>query len=223
MTKYVILAYFAILSLHGFAQTEAIVTYNFESFGDFKIETTLRIKGSKSYYSHYQENVEINTDDGYTFWHYKNDIDWYRDGETGEIFEQREKYKYPVLNAQHPATIEWEILEETMMIAGFKAQKAITTPLKEDETTAPYGQLIAWFTTELPFDTGPERYFGLPGLIIKIQYTGRRESCTLKEIRFREVADWTIKNEGIKVTSEQLIDPFEINKKWLKEQKKKGK
>ena len=170
MTKYVLLAYFAILSFYCSAQTEAIVTYNFESFGGFKIETTLRIKGSKSYYSHYQDNTEINTEEGYTFWHYKNDIDWYRDGETGEIFEQRQAMKFPILNAQHPSEIKWEILEETQMIAGFKAQKAVTVPLKEDDTVFPYKQLIAWFTTELPFDTGPERYFGLPGLIIKIEY-----------------------------------------------------
>ncbi len=54
----------------------------------------------------------------------------------------------------------WQLTEDTATIAGYKTQKATTD----------FGgrSWIAWFSPELPFNDGPYKFNGLPGLIVKI-------------------------------------------------------
>ncbi|ADQ82341.1 GLPGLI family protein [Riemerella anatipestifer] len=67
----------------------------------------------------------------------------------------------------------WEILPETTKIGNYETQKAKTT----------YGgrTWIAWFTTEIPMPDGPYKFFGLPGLIVKVEDTKGDYSFDLKE------------------------------------------
>jgi GLPGLI family protein len=59
--------------------------------------------------------------------------------------------------------LKWTILGDTMKISGYNCQNA---------TTNFRGRLyIAWFTPELPWNEGPYKFRGLPGLIIKIEDT----------------------------------------------------
>lgn len=55
---------------------------------------------------------------------------------------------------------DWEIMEDTMRIEGYLAQKAVCQ----------YGGRTweAWFTEELPFNDGPYKFCGLPGLILNM-------------------------------------------------------
>jgi GLPGLI family protein len=64
------------------------------------------------------------------------------------------------LYTENVKLFEWFISSETSSICGYPAQKA---------TTAFAGrEWIAWFTTEIPFNEGPYKFNGLPGLIVKI-------------------------------------------------------
>ncbi|THV59959.1 GLPGLI family protein [Chryseobacterium candidae] len=56
--------------------------------------------------------------------------------------------------------LNWEIKPEKKKIGEYKTQKAICN----------YGgrKWEAWFSTDFPFQDGPYKFFGLPGLIIKI-------------------------------------------------------
>lgn len=67
-------------------------------------------------------------------------------------------YSYPTKDP-----IKWKLENNTKTYQGFKAQKA----------TANYGgrKWIAWFTKEIPFNEGPYKFQGLPGLILEIQDT----------------------------------------------------
>lgn len=60
--------------------------------------------------------------------------------------------------------MEWKIFPEIMEIEGMKAQKATTD----------FGgrKWIAWFTTEIPFQDGPYKFQGLPGLILHLEDEG---------------------------------------------------
>ena len=66
----------------------------------------------------------------------------------------------------------WEIQKETQKIGEYKTQKATTT----------FGgrTWVAWFTNEIPFQEGPYKFYGLPGLIVKIEDTGNNYSWILK-------------------------------------------
>lgn len=65
---------------------------------------------------------------------------------------------YKIPETQKP---EWNILAEKEKIGEYNVQKA----------TANFGgrTWTAWFTTEIPIQDGPYKFYGLPGLIVKIQ------------------------------------------------------
>ncbi|MCD0479138.1 GLPGLI family protein [Chryseobacterium sp. LC2016-29] len=66
---------------------------------------------------------------------------------------------------------EWEILPDKQKIGEYNAQKATTK----------YGgrEWTAWFSTDLPFQDGPYKFYGLPGLIVKIEDKTGSHSLTL--------------------------------------------
>ena len=70
--------------------------------------------------------------------------------------------------------IDWKILPEKMKIGEFEAQKAVTT----------FGgrKWIAWFSTEFPFQDGPYKFHGLPGLIIKLEDESKTHQYELKAV-----------------------------------------
>jgi hypothetical protein len=69
----------------------------------------------------------------------------------------------------------WKILPETMKIGEFNTQKA---------TTEMYGRKwIAWFSTDLPFQDGPYKFHGLPGLIVKVEDITKSHIIELKGVK----------------------------------------
>lgn len=66
---------------------------------------------------------------------------------------------------------EWKILPDKQKIGEYSAQKATTNYLGR--------QWTAWFTTEVPFQDGPYKFYGLPGLIVKIEDKTGTHSMTL--------------------------------------------
>ena len=57
---------------------------------------------------------------------------------------------------------EWEIMEETRMIAGRLCTKAV---LKGDTSNS----LVAWFSPATPLPIGPAGLGGLPGIIVQLE------------------------------------------------------
>ena len=55
----------------------------------------------------------------------------------------------------------WKISSETRKIGDYKVQKA--------ETDFGGRKWTAWFTTDLPYQDGPYKFGGLPGLIVKVE------------------------------------------------------
>lgn len=66
---------------------------------------------------------------------------------------------------------EWKILQDKQKIGEYNAQKA-TTSFGGREWTA-------WFSTDIPFQDGPYKFYGLPGLIVKIEDKTGTHSMTL--------------------------------------------
>lgn len=76
--------------------------------------------------------------------------------------------QYKVKEDQKPV---WEILPDKQKVGEYMAQKATTS----------YGgrDWIAWFTSDIPFQDGPYKFYGLPGLIVKIEDTTGSHIMTL--------------------------------------------
>ena len=72
-------------------------------------------------------------------------------------------------------TMDWKILPETAKIGDYKTQKA--------ETNFAGRTWFAWFTTDIPFQDGPYKFSGLPGLIVKVEDSNGDFSFDLKEAK----------------------------------------
>lgn len=66
----------------------------------------------------------------------------------------------------------WNIISTKEKVGEYNTQKATTE----------YGgrKWTAWFSSDLPFADGPYRFYGLPGLIVKIEDEGKNYSWELK-------------------------------------------
>jgi len=84
--------------------------------------------------------------------------------------------------------IEWKILPDQQKIGEFTAQKAVGEFAGR--------QWIAWFTTDIPFQDGPYKFNGLPGLIVKIEDKTNSHSFTLKEVKKLKADEiWASQND----------------------------
>ncbi len=68
--------------------------------------------------------------------------------------------------------IDWKILPENQKIGAYNAQKA-TTDFGGRKWTA-------WFSKDIPFNDGPYKFHGLPGLIVKVEDADKDYSFELK-------------------------------------------
>lgn len=71
--------------------------------------------------------------------------------------------------------LKWNIIAEFNNILGYDVQKATTE----------FGgrKWIAWFAKEIPIQGGPYKFFGLPGLILKIEDVHKNHIFELKGIK----------------------------------------
>src|SRR5690606_31799873 len=111
-----------------------------------------------------------------------------------------------------PVTFNWKILPDKEKIGAYNTQKATTE----------FGgrKWIAWFSTELPFQDGPYKFHGLPGLIVKIEDDGKNYSWTLQgnknvenweEFSFAEKANtkYGMSNTSVTTTKEKFTKSYE--------------
>ncbi|GEN68689.1 MULTISPECIES: GLPGLI family protein [Chryseobacterium] len=75
----------------------------------------------------------------------------------------------------------WKILGDKQKIGEYNTQKA-TTEFGDRKWTA-------WFTTDIPFQDGPYKFYGLPGLIVKIEDSEKNYSWVLQGNK--KVKDYT--------------------------------
>jgi GLPGLI family protein len=111
--------------------------------------------------------------------------------------------------------IVWKISDEKQKIGTYNAQKAI----------ADFGgrKWIAWFTTEIPFPDGPYKFYGLPGLIVKVGDEEGNYSWELKGNRKTDQIAEASSVEGLmsktglfvskEITKEKFTEKYEQYKK----------
>lgn len=87
---------------------------------------------------------------------------------TTYLFRTVSMDQYKIKEDKKP---EWKILPDKEKIGEYNSQKATTS----------FGgrEWIAWFTTDIPFQDGPYKFYGLPGLIVKIEDTTGSHSMVL--------------------------------------------
>ncbi len=71
--------------------------------------------------------------------------------------------------------VKWTIKADTKLIGKFKTTKAEADYLGR--------KWIVWFAPDIPMSMGPWKLYGLPGLILEAEDTGKKFKFTLKEIQ----------------------------------------
>ena len=83
---------------------------------------------------------------------------YYKDLEANEILFEFFNGSKKVYGKDVFQNWNWEITNETKNISGFNCKKAVSNFQGYEFT--------AWFTEEIPINAGPEKFDGLPGLIL---------------------------------------------------------
>jgi len=102
-----------------------------------------------------------------------------------------------LIDEEFPA-LNWKIEQETKVIGGYNCQKAETHFKGRDYT--------AWFTTDIPFQAGPWKLQGLPGLILEA-------SDSKNEVLFKYAGFDKMETSGL--TVEIPENTIKTNKKAL--------
>lgn len=95
-----------------------------------------------------------------------------------EIYQDR--ISINLFGYEEDLKFDWKILNDKEKVGAYNTQKATTE----------YGgrQWTAWFSSDLPFQDGPYKFYGLPGLIVKIEDEGKNYSWELKGNK--QLKDW---------------------------------
>ena len=101
--------------------------------------------------------------------------------------------------------ISWKILSEKQKIGNWETQKAATEFAGRKWT--------AWFTEELPFQDGPYKFRGLPGLIVKLEDATQSHVFELKAVgKYKEevqkVSEFVGNEREIEINQEQYRKLF---------------
>lgn len=77
--------------------------------------------------------------------------------------------------------IKWKMINETRIINGYLCGKS-TTNIIENSINKKVSRIIAWYAYDLPYNYGPTRFTGLPGLILELEYEGKYKLRVTKVI-----------------------------------------
>lgn len=103
--------------------------------------------------------------------------------------------------------LNWKILSETTKIGDYKVQKA--------ETEFGGRKWMAWFTTDLPYQDGPYKFGGLPGLIVKAEDDKGDYSFDL--MKNYKIADFPAMNQFGNTIKVKRGDYVKQQKKFLED------
>jgi GLPGLI family protein len=76
---------------------------------------------------------------------------------------------------------KWKMMSEMKEVAGHLCLKAITHDSIKGQ------KIVAWFAQDIPVSAGPERYCGLPGLILELDYNDGALVISASSVEFRTV------------------------------------
>ena len=157
----------------------------------------------------------------------------YKNIKQNKTVAEKDIFDKPFLVIDSLTNWNWKIETETKIIGNYNCQKAtaIIPVTKEDKEMYEKMQkekgdgktqflimdepkdvtITAWFTTEIPVSTGPEKYSGLPGLILEANDGRTSYLCSKIIINPKEKIDIKAPNKG-KVVSESEFRKIEEEK-----------
>lgn len=140
------------------------------------------------------------------------DDKFYTDLKTSKTIEQRDFMSRIFLLENSVDASGWKITGNQKEILGFPCQEA--TQVKDSST------LAVWFTPSIPVPAGPDKYQGLPGLVLAVDIDNGRHTILASSVEEGLVGDDLITKPkgGKKVTPEQFENIREEKRKEMEQQ-----
>jgi GLPGLI family protein len=163
----------------------------------------------------------------------------YKNTKDQKMIEDVEQFSKRFLVVEEMVQAQWEMGMETKKIGEYTCYKA--TLVKED-TNIDWGSIFsrntkkkdstntkdaepakkmmlitAWYTPQIPVSTGPETYYGLPGLILEINAGRTTMLCTEVTISSKEVLEIEAPSKGKEVSREEYNEIVKVKTEELKE------
>ena len=187
------------------------IAYMWGNRSEWKVYTKLYFNSSGSRYEDSEEHAEADME-GFS-WR-KDAYRINRDFSENKVSDQMTLLgkTYVIEDTLQPQA--WKILNDMKEVAGHVCMNATW------QDTIKQQNIIAWFALDLPVPGGPERFCGLPGLILEVDINDGAQVITADRMQLRELTD---ELEPPKKVKGKRIDEAEyqaIIKKHIEEKRK---
>ncbi|MEA5460024.1 GLPGLI family protein [Arcicella sp. LKC2W] len=212
MKKVIIIIAIFLVSITTYAQQEGVVSYTrttywtklnstlsylskqekekqaymFGGRDDWKEYTLLYFNEKESRYTHSEEKSDES--EGYA-WR-KEEYNVRRNFEKNTMNDAMEMLGKVYIVEDSLQMPNWKILNDIKDVAGHICMKAMI------QDTVKKQKIIAWFAQDIPVNAGPERLYGLPGLILEL-----------------DINDGAVTIEATKIENKKLTTEFDLPKK----------
>ncbi|MBO0939132.1 GLPGLI family protein [Fibrella sp. HMF5335] len=150
------------------------------NFTQQKIKMNLTFSGTQSLYTHGSESAEY---EDFDFKGRNEELVFYRDFDKERLLDIEETLGKTYIVSDSLRLPSWKIGNQIREIAGHLCMKATTSdPIRSQSITA-------WFAQDIPVPAGPEKYCGLPGLILELDINDGDVIIEAMSIDAKPVAD----------------------------------
>jgi GLPGLI family protein len=163
----------------------------------------------------------------------------YKNTKDKKMIEDVEQFSKRFLVTEDMEPSQWEMGTETKKIGQYTCYKATlvkedknidwgsifsrrgnkkkdSTNTKENKPDKKMLTVTAWYTPQIPVSTGPDTYYGLPGLILELNAGRTIMLCTEVAISSKEVLEIEAPNKGKEVSRDEYNKIIKVKTAELK-------
>lgn len=162
--------------------------------------------------------------------------EFYKNTEETTYINKRDIYGKPFSIVDSLEHLEWEVSDELKMIGQYTCFKATAKTKQFVMPEVPFGrskegekrpemeemmqetEVTAWFTLDIPVNQGPDKYYGLPGLILEVQSPHLTILCTRVELDKDKAKDVDPPKGGKEVSQEEFDKIMKEKSEEVREQ-----
>ena len=169
----------------------------------------LEIDNTKSFYKTEENLVSDSQDAIYATLAnslYETDRTYYFESSSENLYISLDSFGENLIVKQNTIPYKWNILNERKTILGFSCFKATSTKTIKNNKGEFKFPVTVWFSSDLPFRTGPEDFVGLPGIVLEASLYSS-VPFTIKAIQIKE--DNSIRNIQPQKGSQVSLEEYE--------------
>jgi GLPGLI family protein len=164
----------------------------------------------------------------------------YKNTKDKKMIEDVEQFSKRFLVTEEMEPSQWEMGTETKKIGQYTCYKATlikedknidwgsifsrgrnekkdSTNTKENKPAKKMLTVTAWYTPQIPVSTGPDTYYGLPGLILELNAGSTIMLCTEVAINTQETLEIEAPSKGEEVSRDEYNKIVKVKTEELKE------